>query len=212
SGPGLRHASAGGLDLALGRCGNLVDRHGHGNGDLSVTEDLDRLVLADGTRGDELGDADLAPVREQPLDVGHVDDLEDDLVAVLEALELRKAHVDRHLAALERRGDVLPGLGALGAATGGLALGALTATHAGLVGVGTGRRAQVVQLDGHAHSVSSTTTRWFTTLMRPRVCALSSRTTDFRMPLRPSVRRESRWFFLDPMVPRTWVILRLAMI
>src|SRR5699024_2984149 len=142
-----------------------------------------------------------------------VDDLEHDLVPVLEALELRQPHLERHLAALESGRDVLPGLGALGTATGGLALGRLATTHAGLLGVRPGRGPQVVQLDAHVvTSVSSTTTRWLTTLRRPRVCALSSRKTDFRMPLSPSVRRQSRWFFFDPMVPRTWVIFRFARI
>ena len=78
-----------------------------------------------------------AAVREQLGEPVQVDDLEHDLELVLEALELRQAHVDGHLPTLERRRDVLAGLGALGTATGGLALGALTATHAGLRGLGT---------------------------------------------------------------------------
>ena len=52
-----------------------------------------------------------------------VDDLELDPEAVLEALELRQPHVDRQLAALEAGRHLVAGLGALGAATGGLALG-----------------------------------------------------------------------------------------
>src|SRR5699024_1509965 len=213
SGPGLRHAATGGFDLALGRRGHLVDGHGDGDREVPVPQHLDGLALADRTGGHELGHADLAALREKPLDVGHVDDLEHDLVPILEALELRQPHLERHLAALEAGRDVLPGLGALGTATGGLALGRLATTHAGLLGVRPGRGPQVVQRDAHVvTSVSSTTTRWLTTLRRPRVCALSSRPTDFRMPLSPSVRRESRWFFFDPMVPRTWVIFRFAMI
>src|SRR5690606_24568505 len=78
---------------------------------------------------------------------GH--DLVLDLELVLEALELGQPHVDRHLPALERRRDGLARLGALGAAAGGLALGALAATHAGLLGLGPWRRAQVMDLDRH---------------------------------------------------------------
>src|SRR5699024_9782551 len=87
SGPGLRHAATGGFDLALGRRGHLVDGHGDGDREVPVPQHLDGLALADRTGGHELGHADLAALREQPLDVGHVDDLEHDLVPVLEALE-----------------------------------------------------------------------------------------------------------------------------
>ena len=85
---------------------------------------------------------DVAALGEQRRRAGQVDDLELDLERVLEALELRQPHVQRHLAALEAGRHLVAGLGALGAATGGLALGALTATHAGLGGLGAraGRR------------------------------------------------------------------------
>ena len=69
--------------------------------------------------------------------------------AELEALELGQPHVQRQLAALEAGGHVLPGAGALGAATGGLALGPLAATHPGLGRLRTGSRAKVVDLNRH---------------------------------------------------------------
>src|SRR3954466_8825756 len=94
-----------------------------------------------------------AAVREQRRDPVQVDDLEDDLVAVLEAGQLGQPHVQRRLAALEARGHVAARAGALGAATGRLALGALTATHAGLRGVGALGRTQVVDLESHVMSL-----------------------------------------------------------
>ena len=102
---------------------------------------------------------DGATLGEELVDAVEVDDLELHLERVLEALELRQPHVDRHLATLEGGRHLVAGLGALGAATGGLALGALTATHAGLGGLGAGRRAQVVQLQRHVSRTSSTVTR-----------------------------------------------------
>ena len=96
---------------------------------VTVAEDLHQLVLANRTGSDELVDADGAALREQLGDVADVDDLVLDPVGVGEALELRQPHVDRHLAALEGCRHVLACLGALGAATGGLTLGPLTATH-----------------------------------------------------------------------------------
>ena len=90
--------------------------------ELAVAENLDQLVLANCTLGDELVHADLAALGEQPRDVADVHDLVLDAVAVREALELREPHVQRHLATLEGGGHVLACLGALGTATRGLAL------------------------------------------------------------------------------------------
>src|SRR4029079_12408510 len=109
------------------------------------------------------------------------------LVVVLEALELRQAHVDGHLPTLERRRDVLTGLRALGAAARRLALGALTATHTGLRGLGARRGTQVVNLDRH-YSTSSTCTRWLTLKIMPRISGRSSFTTTSLIRLRPSER------------------------
>src|SRR3712207_184761 len=167
----------GGCVLLLGGLAEGVRRDGQRDTtQLARAEDLDRLVAADRTGLGEFRRADLAAVGEQLGEPVQVHDLEDDLVLVLEALELRQTHVQRHLAALERRGDVLTGAGALGTAAGGLALGALTATHTGLGGLGSGRRAQVVNLDRH-YSTSSTLTRWFTVKIMPRISGRSCLTT-----------------------------------
>ena len=124
----------------------------------AVAEHLDQLPRADGAGRAELGRADLAAVREQPREVADVDDLVLHPEAVLEAPELGQPHVQRHLPALEARGDVLAGLGALGAATGRLALAALAATHAGLGLLRAGGRTEVVQPDDAvAHEVTSST-------------------------------------------------------
>src|SRR5204863_2451067 len=121
----------------------------------------------------------------------------------------RQPHVDRHLAALERRRHVLARLRALGTAARGLALGALTATHPGLVLLGAGRWAQVVDLDRH-YSTSSTFTRWFTVKIMPRISGRSSFTTTSLIRFRPSVRSVSRWLRLDPILDRTWVTFSRA--
>src|SRR3546814_7917930 len=94
-----------------------------------------------------------ATLGEQLVDPVQVHDLELDLERVLEALELRQAHVQGHLATLEGNRNLVARLGALGTATGSLALGALTATNTGLGGLGTGGRTQVMQLERHVSSL-----------------------------------------------------------
>src|SRR5690606_12946295 len=93
----------------------------------------------------------------------------------------------------------------------GLALRAFTTADAGAVGLGAGSGTQVMQLDGHCQT-SSTVTRWRTTLINPRFCGVSSRTTDLRIPRRPRVRRVSRWFCLAPITLLIWVTLRSAIV
>ena len=85
------------------------------------------------------------------LEVRNVDHLVGDLVGVLEALQLRQTHVDRHLATFERSRDLLACLGALRTATSGLTFRCLTAADAGLGLVRALRWAQVMKLDGFAH-------------------------------------------------------------
>ena len=118
-------------------------------------EHLHRLAAPHGAGVGEGVRVDRATLGEQGRDPVEVDDLEDDLVGALEARQLRQPHVQRRLPALEARGGVPARAGALGAATGGLALGALTATHAGLGGVGAGGRTQVVDLESHVVSLLS---------------------------------------------------------
>src|SRR5690606_14309939 len=127
-----------------------------------------------------------------------------------EALELRQAHVQRDLAAFEAGRHLVTGLGALGAATGGLALGRLTTTHAGLGGLGAGGRTQVVQLDRHDQSTSFTVTRCGMALTMPRISGRSSTTETSPMRLSPSERSVARWFCSRPIAERTWVTSSLA--
>jgi hypothetical protein len=84
-----------------------------------------------------------------------VDDRVLDPVAVLEALELRQAAIQRHLPALEPRRDVLTGAGALGATTGGLpATACFTASDADPLLLGALGGLQMMELH-----TSSTSTR-----------------------------------------------------
>ena len=98
---------------------------------------------------------DRSALREQRRDPVEVDDLEDDLVRALEAGELGQPHVQRGLPTLEAGVRVATRAGALGAATGRLALGALTAADARLGGVGARGRTQVVDLQCHGDVLSS---------------------------------------------------------
>src|ERR671933_197504 len=143
-------------DLLGGGGGEGVRVHVHLHAaQVAGAEDLHRLATAHGAGLGEGVGVHRAALGEQGRDPVEVDDLEDDLVRVLEARELRQSHVQRRLPALEPRGGVPARAGALGAATGRLALGALTATHAGLGGVGAGGRAQVVDLESHCVSLLS---------------------------------------------------------
>src|SRR5690606_24481161 len=134
-------------DLLLGRTRDLVDRDRELHGDVTVSENLDLLVLANGTLGDEVTDRDVTALGVQLGELLQVHDLVLDAERVLEAAELRGAHVQRHLPALEPDAHRVACPGALGTATGSLALGALTATDTSLRGVGAGDRTQVVDLE-----------------------------------------------------------------
>src|SRR6476661_514096 len=215
-----RDRAAGGLDLLLGGGRELVRLDLDLDGDLARAEHLHREAVADGTLGDEVGDGHLTTLREEQLQAIQVDDLVLRAERVLEATQLRKAHVHRHRAALETLRDLVASAGALGTTTGGLALGALTTTDAGLGGLGSGGRTQVVDLEGglarllgvvgHGQSTSSTDTRCVTVLTIPRISGRSSLTTTSPMRFRPRLRSVSRWFCLPPISERIWVTLRRA--
>src|SRR5699024_9860997 len=117
------------------------------------------------------------------------------------------------LAALEAGGHLVAGLGALGAATGGLALGSLTTADAGARGLRPRRGAQVVELQRalvgltHVQSTSSNVTRWVTVRIMPRISGRSSFTTESPMRLRPRPRRVARWVGVPPISDRVWVTL-----
>src|SRR5699024_7079244 len=120
-----------------------------------------------------------------------VDGLVFDPERVLEALELRDAHVQRHLPALERGGDRGAGLLALGAAAGGLADTAANATSdAFAVAFGALGGLEVVNLHGVSPSwTSSTSMRNGTRAIMPRISGRSGSVLDWPMPRRPSARR-----------------------
>src|SRR3954466_14572894 len=118
-------------------------------------EHLDRLAAPDGAGVGQAVRVDRTALREERRDPVEVDDLEHDLVVVLEARELGQPHVQRGLPTLEPGGGVAPSAAALGAATGRLALGALTTADSRLRGVGAGGRTQVVDLESHEMSLLS---------------------------------------------------------
>ena len=106
------------LALAENACARDLQRHA----EVAVAEHLHGLALADGALGDQVLDADRAAVREQLAEPVQVDDLVLHAERVLEAAQLGQPHVQRHLPALEAGWHLVAGLGALGAATGRLAL------------------------------------------------------------------------------------------
>src|SRR6478609_8975729 len=142
----LRDASAGSHDRVLRGRRVGVDRDGDLDRELAGAEHLDGLALADRALRHEVGDRHVATVRVQRRELVQVDHLVLDAERVLEAAQLREAHVQRHLPTLEARRHLVAGLGALGATTGRLALGRLATTHAGLGGLGARGRTEVVHL------------------------------------------------------------------
>src|SRR6478609_5841309 len=223
SGGGRRTARR--LDLLLGAGGERVGRDIDGHRDLTAAEHLHELPVADRALGDQVLDAHVATLRVVRVEPLEVHDLVLGLERVLEAAKLREPHVQRGGTTLEALRHLVPGLGALGTTTGGLATApALTTTHADLGGLRTRRGAQVVHLQcsgtlgclgslrgvSHVHSTSSTATRWVTVLTIPRISGRSSLTTTSPMRFRPRLRSVSRWFCLPPISERVWVTLRRA--
>src|SRR5690606_21672585 len=215
----LGDATASRKDFLLGGAGERVRAHLHRNRDLAGAQHLDGLVLAHRALGDQALDGDLAALGVQLAQPVQVHDLVDGLEpGVAEALQLGDPADERHLAALEADRDRAARLGALGTATGGLALGRLATALAGLGLVRARGRTQVVDLEQLARGValahqltSSTVTRCATTLICPRTSGRSSRTTD--LPIRPRPRESSvaRCLRLPPIVDRTCVIFSFAM-
>src|SRR5437763_7792857 len=155
----LGRRTAGRVDLLPRRPGELVCFHAQRNADVTGTEDLDQMPASYGAPCRQDVGVDVATVREQRHELVEVDDLVLRTERVAETLELRYAHVERHLAALELRRHLIARLGALGAAPGGLALGALTAADTCLRLVSARSGTQVVDFESH-YSTSSTDTRW----------------------------------------------------
>src|SRR5205823_10387347 len=160
--------------------------------------------------------AALGVQRGQPAGVDHlVGGLEPQ---VGEAGKLRHPAVQRHLATLETGRHLGPGLGALGAPAGRLALGCLSPADPGARLVRAGRRAQVVEpqaepagrrlsLACHGQSTSSTVTKWRTARIMPRNSGLSSLTTTSPIRFRPRDRSELRCCLVPPILDLVWVTL-----
>src|SRR5262245_408988 len=188
-----RDSAATRLDLLLRRSRERVGRHLHCHRDLTGPQDLDRLLRPNRTLGGQRLDGHLTAVRVELGQPVQVDDLETRLERAVEAPHLGQPHVDRQLAALEARRNLVAGLRALGAATGGFASPAtLAATDSNLGGLRAGRRTQMMQLERHLQSTSSTTTRWGTVAIMPRISGRSSFTTTSPIRFRPSERNVSR--------------------
>src|SRR5579884_2667272 len=111
------------------RVGGKVQLHA---GHIPIAKHLDQLALADKAVGRQLLNADRATIWEDPRDVADIHRLVLGTEPVAETTQLWQPHVNGHLATLEPRGHVLAGLGALCAASGGLALGTLTTADPGL--------------------------------------------------------------------------------
>src|SRR5690606_38188857 len=177
---GLGQGPACCLDLLLRRDRPRVGHDVELDGDLTAAQHLDQLAGAHGALGDEVVDRHGATLGEESGQTVQVDDLVLDAEGVLEAAELGQPHVQRHLPTLEAGRHLVAGLGALGAATRGLAaLATLTASDADLGALGTGGGTQVVHLEGacllgsllglcHVYLTSSTETRWATVVIMPR--------------------------------------------
>src|SRR5690606_26755623 len=106
----------------------------------------DLLILANGTLGNETVDSHLTAARIQFCELVQVDNLVLHTEWVLEAAQLRSAHVQRHLPALETNAHCVAGLRTLRTAAGSLSFRSFAATHTGIRGVGTGNWAQVMHL------------------------------------------------------------------
>src|SRR5690606_33586241 len=124
-----------------------LDRH------LAGAEHLDELALADRTLRHEVLDRDRSTLRVELGQAVEVHDLVLGTERGLEAAQLGQAHVERHLATLERRRHLVARLRALRAATRRLTLRRLTTTHTGLRGVRARGGTQVVHLEQTASTL-----------------------------------------------------------
>src|SRR6478672_9300160 len=76
SGPSQhRGAAAGRLDLLLRRAGERVGAHLHGDGQVALAEDLDRVTVADGALGDQVVHGHGPTLGEEVVETVEVDHL-----------------------------------------------------------------------------------------------------------------------------------------
>ena len=159
------------------------------DGQLTGAQHLHGLVLANGALLNECLDGDNATFGEELVQLVQVYNLELNAERVLEATQLRQAHVQRQLAAGKASLNLVASLGTLGTATSGLTLGSFTTANTGFSRLGTRCGTQVVDLQcvllfssfssllRPLYFVSSTLIRCGTVLTMPTVTASAVRTT-----------------------------------
>src|SRR4051794_16318125 len=196
-------AAAGRLDRLAGRPRERVGLHREALRQLTAAEHLHQAALGDEAPGSQGRRADLA-ARVERLERVQVHHAVLDPKRVGEALGLRRAAVQRRLAALEARlhaGSRTRVL-ALGTAAGGLAALAADTTRDALGRPARARgRLQIMDL----HATSSTLMRWGTLASMPRTTGVSSCSRVVLMPCSPSARSVPRCLGLTPIDDRTWV-------
>src|SRR6185437_2463646 len=133
--------SAGSSNLLCCAGGECVGGDVNLDGDVAGAQHLHGLVLANGALLNQGVHRDNAAFGEELVQLVQVDNLELDAERVLEAAKLREAHVQRQLAAGKAGLDLVAGLGALGAAASGLALGSFTTANTGFCRLGARCRA-----------------------------------------------------------------------
>jgi hypothetical protein len=125
-------------DLLLGRTGDFVHGNVQLNRNVTLPKNLDLLVLAHSTLGDEVDRGHLSTLRVQLGELLEVHDLVLDAERVLEPAQLRRAHDTVQVSTLESDAHLVTSLRSLGTAAGRLTLRALTTTDASTRGLGTG--------------------------------------------------------------------------
>src|SRR4051812_38770090 len=104
-------------DLLLSRAGDLVDCNVQLNRNVTRPENLDLLVLANGALGHKVEDCHVAALGVELGELLEVHDLVLDAERVLKPAQLRLAHDEVQVAALEPGAHRVARLGALGTAT-----------------------------------------------------------------------------------------------
>src|SRR5215207_4850793 len=182
-----------------------VRPHRDGPTNLPVPEDLDQVILpANHPRCLELLDADFVSAELRELaDVDRRVDLWSGggvRAPARHTLEARQPALQGHLSTLvgQVRLRTRASVGSLVAAAAGLALPRACSPSDPLAVLSrAGGRTEFVQ--PHYSSTSSTSTRWRTLWIIPRICGVSVCTLWSRMRLRPRARTVLLWFSFAPM-------------
>src|SRR5699024_6178236 len=140
---------SGGFDLATGRTAELIGRHIHGDVDLTIAQYLHRLAGAHRAAFDEPVDVNTSAVGIQSADPLDIDDLVFLAERVLETLEFRQPHVDRHLAAFEAGRYLIARPCTFGSPSRGLAFRGLSSSDARFFRLRAGRGTQMMHFECH---------------------------------------------------------------